>query len=963
MKRPGFFGERASEIDPDPPIRIWKFNGVDGASGSCDRARSTAMSLQEAKPARLRDEIDRSEAGAAERTPRAPTGLPAAGEDFVGFRLTEELGRGAFGKVYLARQGNLADRPVVLKVSPRLDDESGVLAQLQHTNIVPVYSIHRAERFQAICMPYYGSTTLKDIYESLESQATLPEFGFGLISTLYVRMAARDSRQDQRSNHQSRDQPLDELKAPGPDEARLPRPEPPAETLKYLEGLTYVQAVLWVVSRLASGLVHAHERGILHLDLKPGNVLVTDEGQPMLLDFNLSMDLKVQPSPASTVGGTLLYMSPEQIEAFRGVERRLDGRSDIYALGIILFELLTGRQPFPIPDGTRDDAVNALLQARMRPPPPVRCWNKAVSPAIESIVRHCLEPDRAGRYRNASELQVDIERHLSHFALRYAREPSLRERAAKWMRRHPTISGTTSIAMLSVACLAILGSASWLAFRDSRIAVARLQYIEFHQRFEKCQLLLNTTSDGSRDTLRHGTRLAQRALAPYLDKEPENWKSTSLVRCLRRSERTALESELVELILLEVRAMVALADRDGPEDERRSTYRRGIDRLELVRLIEPRPPAAFHQDRARLLTALGQNREAAREVELASAHPIRSVQDEYLLGTSLVAAGHPDRAEGFLSRAAVRDPRRHWSWFALGLCHSDQGRYADAAFDFAACSILAPRFAWPHLNRGLALARCGRLTEALASYDRALELDPRLVEASVDRGLAHLELGNFDQARADLARAIAQNQATPAVQAAHAEALDRLGRHDEAARAFAANIDTHPDDPLPLVARGFARLGRDQTGATADFNRALKLDPRNPRAHLGQAHLVRSEAPLAALEHVEKSLEIEPDFGDALQLRALIRARLHDPRAEADVERFLRVTTPQRLYNAACALALLARGNNDGRLTARALDYLERALDAGLTAETPSRDPDLEAIRELPRFENLIATARREKMR
>src|SRR4029077_21012953 len=173
--------------------------------------------------------------------------------------------------------------------------------------------------------------------------------------------------------------------------------------------------------------------------------------------------------------------------------------------------------------------------------------------------------------------------------------------------------------------------------------------------------------------------------------------------------------------------------------------------------------------RARLFAALGQEHAAAREVELVSDSPNRSVQDEYLLGTSLLAAGRPDRAEAFLSRAAVRDPRRHWSWFALGLCHSDQGRYVDAAFDFAACSILAPQFPWPHLNRGLALARCGRLTEALASYDRALELDPHLVDASVDRGLAHLELGNSEQARDDLARVIALKQPTPAVLAAHAE--------------------------------------------------------------------------------------------------------------------------------------------------------------------------------------------------
>jgi tetratricopeptide (TPR) repeat protein len=334
------------------------------------------------------------------------------------------------------------------------------------------------------------------------------------------------------------------------------------------------------------------------------------------------------------------------------------------------------------------------------------------------------------------------------------------------------------------------------------------------------------------------------------------------------------------------------------------------------------------------------------------------VEDEYLLGTSLVAEGRPDRAETFLSRAAARDPRRHWAWFALGICHSAQGRHADAAFDFGVCTILAPQFAWPHLNRGLALARCGRLTEALASYDRALELDHRFVEAWVDRGLAHLELGNAEQARHDLATAISLYQPTPVVLAAHAEALARLGRHDEAERAFAANIAGHPSDPLLFVARGFARLERDRSGAIADFSRALQIDGRNPRAHLGRALLARLQDPKLALEHVELALAVEPDFADALQLRALIRARLQDSRAEADVERFLRVTTAQRLYNAACTLSLLSRPTGDARLIARALDYLERALNAGLPADQPARDPDLDPVRTSARFAEIIATTR-----
>ena len=109
------------------------------------------------------------------------------------------------------------------------------------------------------------------------------------------------------------------------------------------------------------------------------------------------------------------------------------------------------------------------------------------------------------------------------------------------------------------------------------------------------------------------------------------------------------------------------------------------------------------------------------------------------------------------------------------------------------------------------------------------------------------------------------------------------------------------------MARGFSRLKRDKRGAAADFSRALELDPRCARAYLGMAHLVRTQNQRAALAQVEQALSIDPEFCDALQLRALIRARMGDPGAESDVERILRTPTPQRLYNAACAMSLLTR--------------------------------------------------------
>src|SRR3954468_5433657 len=196
--------------------------------------------------------------------------------------------------------------------------------------------------------------------------------------------------------------------------------------------------------------------------------------------------------------------------------------------------------------------------------------------------------------------------------------------------------------------------------------------------------------------------------------------------------------------------------------------------------------------------------------------------------------GPPARAAPLGGQAASREPRMFWAWFALGICHGDQGKHADAVADFTICTVLAPDFAWPHLNRGLALARSGRLVEALAAYDRALQIEREFVDAWVDRGLTYLELGHPEQALSDLRHAIELGEKSPAVLAAHAEALSRLDRREDAEKAFGEAIRTCPTDANLLVARGFSRLGHDQAAA-ADFNRALDLDSRNARAHLGKA--------------------------------------------------------------------------------------------------------------------------------
>ena len=233
---------------------------------------------------------------------QAMTSLPEVGTQFLNFHLIAELGRGSYGCVYLARQGDLANRLVALKITIDLLGEDQKLAQLQHTNVVPVYSTHQAGSFQAVCMPYFGSTTLADALRSIRAQGSIPLSGKIVADTVRARQAELRSNQEVRA--------LEKENAPA---------------VQLLAQASYVDAVLWLVERLTDGLIHAHERGILHQDLKPANILLTDEGQPMLLDFNLSADVKLAAGLGELrAGGTLPYMAPEQLEALRGADCRID---------------------------------------------------------------------------------------------------------------------------------------------------------------------------------------------------------------------------------------------------------------------------------------------------------------------------------------------------------------------------------------------------------------------------------------------------------------------------------------------------------------------------------------------------------------------------------------------------------------------------------------------------------------
>jgi tetratricopeptide (TPR) repeat protein len=352
-----------------------------------------------------------------------PVRWPEPGHVFLGFDLIGELGRGAFARVFLATEPALGHRHVVLKVAHQGAMEAETLGRLIHSNVVPVYSVHteRDSGLTAVCMPYLGSATLCDVIERAFGGGALPAR-----AEIVAQAAA----------------------APRRAVLQLDR-TPPADP--FLRRASYVEGVLHLGVQLADALAYTHSKGVLHLDLKPSNVLLSPEGRPMLLDFNLSRD----PNLAERlIGGTLPYMSPEQLDATdlgRLGAKVLDARSDVFSLGVILYELLTGVLPFGAmpPAGVASDLRRQLRSAHTNGPRPIQHLNPQVDAHLARVVESCLAVDPAERPQSAAALAAALARGLS-----------MSQRLRRWTRRHVRVLAPLAVLLFAAGVATAYAAAS-----------------------------------------------------------------------------------------------------------------------------------------------------------------------------------------------------------------------------------------------------------------------------------------------------------------------------------------------------------------------------------------------------------------------------------------------------------------------------------------------------------------------
>jgi len=328
------------------------------------------------------------------------------GQTVDDFDLLTLLGTGAFAKVYQARQNSM-QRLVALKISEDSSSEPQTLAQLDHDNIVRVFDqrIMPDKKIRLLYMQYLPGGTLHTVAEIIRNTAPAERSGSVLLAAV--------------------NQSLDLRGESRPTESF---------TCQTLNSLSWPETICWLGIRLARALDYAHKKGVLHRDIKPANVLLTAEGIPKLADFNISFSSHIAgTTPAAYFGGSLAYMSPEQLEAYDPTHPRLpeslDEKSDLYSLGLMLWELLTGVRPFQDPAITSgwSTLLKQMIQQRqsgttLRNSPqhlPPDCPEHLVT-----VLQKCLMPNPLERWNSGTELASQLELCLNPRAQRILFPPS-----------------------------------------------------------------------------------------------------------------------------------------------------------------------------------------------------------------------------------------------------------------------------------------------------------------------------------------------------------------------------------------------------------------------------------------------------------------------------------------------------------------------------------------------------------
>ena len=737
-----------------------------------------------------------------------------------------------------------------------------------------------------------------------------------------------------------------------------------------------------IASQIAKGLVAAHAHGIVHRDLKPANVIIGAGGHVKVLDFGIARMLGLgttQTTPAGepstgAIGlvGTASYAAPEQM-----VSGAVDERADLYALGVVLFEMISGQRPF-----LGNDPVQLASSKLLKEAPALSSTTQLVPPALDRLVASLLARDRDRRPASATEALAQLRAiygtpGTGGLPGRRARTPLAAAAAAVavialvglglWRLRPPPAPGTSSsppvIAVMPLANISGDPAREFIAAGIAESLISSLAALP------TVTVLSRASVTEARARVKDEASLAKDLGATYLvnGSVQESGGTLKVSLNLVKPDRTVawgdsvegaferifdLQARLASMLTNALVVRVSAREREKMNEQPTnspgalSAYWRGTALLERADIKGNADAAigafgeALRLDSQFALAHAGLSQAyrqkysetkdpawAQRAIEEAT-NALRLDPDRaevrYVLALTLAGSGRLDESIEELNRALALQPNYEDARRRLGLVLAEQGQVDEAIVEFRKAIALRPTSSSAYSTMGFALLGAARYKEAAAAFEAAVRLAPDIFTAYQQLGTAYQFLGDNNRALENYRKAIAIRPSAPAYSNIGA-LLHQKGDFNGAVDAYRQAIAIRPNSAVTHRNLGDAlsRLNLENEARTAYleairlFEIDLNVNPKNARTLVLLAVVSQKAGRAdAAGRYVKAALAIAPDNAEVL-------------------------------YRAATVAALAGQ-------TLTALDYLEQAIKRGYSPAFASQDDDLSAIRSNQRFQTLL---------
>ena len=822
-------------LEPNPQATVM-MDGSATAEKPVDR--TLMMPAEPADAATMMLPGDSQTGGSLVVNPAAPSLDPVnANISVQGYRILGELGRGGMGVVYKARQVGL-NRTVALKM---------IIAGAHASRDQLLRFQAEAEAVAQLQHP-----NIVQVYDIGERDG-LPFFSLEFV----------DGR------------PLDR------DLDGKPQPEQRAAEL---------------AETLARAMHYAHERGIMHRDLKPANVLLTKTGIPKITDFGLAKQLEGESSQTKTgtIMGTPSYMAPEQ---GRG-DPQINHLADVYALGSMLYEFMTGRPPFLAPTPLK--TLMRLLNEEPVSPSKVQ---PGISRDLDTICMKCLHKDPRRRYETAAALADDLHRFQVGEAI-LARRVSRTERAWRWCKRNPRTAILSGAVAALLAVVAVSLSLMLLRMSRDRAAIAETRQ-QAEQRLEQATAAVSSGNfSRAQDLLRWSDPLLMSApplddirtkldvlrsqvtvyaefrnlldRVRYLGLFAGTGSSTKARETshelidlydrielrqeigrfgwppLNAHQEQLLQEDIFEAFLVSSQIERSASQVSDDQAKRTEATRLSIDWLNRAEKILP-PTKALFVWRGGYRDILGEKEAAKADFERAAQIEPTSAVDRFwhafadyrraedaLQKGDNKTAGNSYRlaATGFAKVIEVR-PENFWAYFSWANCLPRLGDGYGAIVGYTTCIGIRPDVPWPYNNRGTIHFQLRELDRALEDFNKAVSISPDDATGYVKRGTYYFGVPDFAKAQADFTEALKLQPADAEVRRNHAVV---------------------------------SLLTKDLEGSLTDWQELAKLLPQSHEPHYYQGAIyLGQQAYEKAGAELETALQKKADDAQSVMARAMIR--------------------------------------------------------------------------------------------